>query len=529
MKNRISLSVLLSFFVLCGCSLLVEVKDPPDDGVCGNSRIDGSEECDASDLGGKTCASLGQGSGQLGCTVDCTFDTSGCNPTKLCGNGSIDTGEDCEGGNLNGASCESLSLGGGTLACSDTCLFDTSRCEISSFCGNHIAEASEQCDDTDLNGETCESQGFTGGGTLRCAGDCGGYIFDNCINCSLSIFQECNPENNDCCPHNDKPSDCGEYFAMGALCVQQCTHYSDCGWSMDCLLEIDGHCFYSFCGPNAPNGFGINEICYFTDDRPGLCDVSMTVAGDGAGFCREFGSAPLGGPCVLGDHYTELGVDPSLHCSSGDCIQTGSANQGTCFEVCDPVGAYTLKQNTCSTGYCVNTSDIMRNTTDPRFLYRTPDRGICHQDPSTKVCDVFSGIGLYDNTPCLSSAPACSHLFLGSPIGLCREVSGAGLSEGQNCVLPMECGTGLGCTLKAPLQETDPLNSSNYACRKYCNPAGGETGNAACTGLQDDFGNSLICVSTSRFYTSDHQLVNGSYGSETSPSPLGFCVPPALQ
>ncbi|EDM81827.1 hypothetical protein PPSIR1_05153 [Plesiocystis pacifica SIR-1] len=45
---------------------------------CGNGTIEAPEECDALDLGGASCASLGFASGQLACTADCMLDTSDC-------------------------------------------------------------------------------------------------------------------------------------------------------------------------------------------------------------------------------------------------------------------------------------------------------------------------------------------------------------------------------------------------------------------------------------------------------------------
>jgi len=45
---------------------------------CGNGRIDDGEECDGSDLGGATCASIGYVTGSLGCTTSCRYNTSFC-------------------------------------------------------------------------------------------------------------------------------------------------------------------------------------------------------------------------------------------------------------------------------------------------------------------------------------------------------------------------------------------------------------------------------------------------------------------
>ncbi len=50
--------------------------------VCGNGIIEGSEQCEGSNLAGKTCESLGFASGTLSCTPGCTFNTAACVPVQ---------------------------------------------------------------------------------------------------------------------------------------------------------------------------------------------------------------------------------------------------------------------------------------------------------------------------------------------------------------------------------------------------------------------------------------------------------------
>jgi len=45
---------------------------------CGDNIIEGIEQCDGSNLGGATCASLGFSGGVLGCDASCDFDVSQC-------------------------------------------------------------------------------------------------------------------------------------------------------------------------------------------------------------------------------------------------------------------------------------------------------------------------------------------------------------------------------------------------------------------------------------------------------------------
>jgi hypothetical protein len=49
---------------------------------CGDGIVDSAEQCDGSNLGGKTCATVpgGFSGGTLSCTGACAFDTSGCTP-----------------------------------------------------------------------------------------------------------------------------------------------------------------------------------------------------------------------------------------------------------------------------------------------------------------------------------------------------------------------------------------------------------------------------------------------------------------
>jgi hypothetical protein len=46
--------------------------------LCGNDKIDPGEQCDQSNLNGKTCVTQGFVGGTLKCGAGCSFDTSGC-------------------------------------------------------------------------------------------------------------------------------------------------------------------------------------------------------------------------------------------------------------------------------------------------------------------------------------------------------------------------------------------------------------------------------------------------------------------
>lgn len=46
--------------------------------VCGDNTVEGSEDCEGSNLNNKTCSSLGYNGGTLSCDIACSFDTSLC-------------------------------------------------------------------------------------------------------------------------------------------------------------------------------------------------------------------------------------------------------------------------------------------------------------------------------------------------------------------------------------------------------------------------------------------------------------------
>lgn len=48
------------------------------DPVCGDGVAEGGEDCDGPNLNDQSCETLGEGTGQLACDVQCAFDTSGC-------------------------------------------------------------------------------------------------------------------------------------------------------------------------------------------------------------------------------------------------------------------------------------------------------------------------------------------------------------------------------------------------------------------------------------------------------------------
>ena len=103
---------------------------------CGDNLINViGEECDGTALNA-TCMSLGFAGGTLTCSSTCTIDTSGCFGivSEFCGDLAINVvGEQCDGTNLGDHTCATLGFNGGTLAC-DQCMLDVSGCTFDSAC-----------------------------------------------------------------------------------------------------------------------------------------------------------------------------------------------------------------------------------------------------------------------------------------------------------------------------------------------------------------------------------------------------------
>jgi hypothetical protein len=100
---------------------------------CGDGVINQpTESCDGADLGGKTCRDQGFLSGTLACNPDCTLNASGCTGAPFCGDGVIDQpSEECDKLDLGGKTCASLGLGSGTLSCTSTCKLQAAGCSQS--------------------------------------------------------------------------------------------------------------------------------------------------------------------------------------------------------------------------------------------------------------------------------------------------------------------------------------------------------------------------------------------------------------
>lgn len=286
---------------------------PTNERACGNGVRNGHEACDAADLGGKTCESLGYDGGTLACNASCNgFDESAC--TTVCGNGERSGREICDGADLVGQTCQGLGFDGGVLACHHTCMgFDQGLC--TSFCGDGVLAGTETCDGTDLGGRTCQSLGFDGG-TLACDGTCGRL---NTLGCTTFCGNGAAGTGELCDGEAGVPQTCTELsdnFDEGSpACLSTCSglDLSDCTRCGDGVIEGMEVCDTSAFGPMTCESEGFNGGNLHCNSH---CSEISTLGCVGCGNNVVEGSELCDGPafrtsCKL------MGFDTgSLHCNT---------------------------------------------------------------------------------------------------------------------------------------------------------------------------------------------------------------------
>jgi cysteine-rich repeat protein len=180
--RKVSLVLLLLFWGCGRTGLLPRSQDGAvrDERLCGNGIIDPGEDCDTSNLGGKSCISLGYSGGTLRCTSLCTFDETACVGEKVfCGDGKIDKEEECDDGNDDST---------------DACI----KCKEARCGDGFLFKGVEDCDGKNLDGKTCEDFGYKEG-ELGCDSSRCIFEFSNCVspdlcgNCKRDPGEECDP------------------------------------------------------------------------------------------------------------------------------------------------------------------------------------------------------------------------------------------------------------------------------------------------------------------------------------------------
>ena len=312
---------------------------------CGNGVINlGSEECDTSEFGGKTCESLGYGPGSLVCRANCTIDTSGC--------------------------------GGGATCGDDICAPEETPCTCPADCG----PCPGCCDDAGmcLDGTDDRYCGSSGAACAACTGDtsciggaclseCGNTICDG-LETQCTCPEDCGPCTGCCqaaeCFSGSDEAACGH----GGIVCDVCSDSEAC---------VDGSCMggcgNGVCGSgetecNCPEDCGVCAgCCEASECKPGNLDTACGSSGEVCDICAD-SERCSGGDClggcgnsVCGSGETECNCPEDCGgcagCCSGSACQAGSSDSacGSGGEVCEDCGAGERCAGGTCEGGCGNT------------------------------------------------------------------------------------------------------------------------------------------------------------------------------
>lgn len=356
--------------------------------ACGDGTINGDDECEGEDFGGKSCVDYkGTGAtGDLKCT-ECKIDSTACVEApapETCPNGSIDEGEECDGtalaegivicdegykrvsetsftcrdnctidkeasckpacndgvldegeacdnDNFNGVTCASIldvpaEYASGALTCSSTCTIESGACVKLPYCGDGIVNGEEVCDGNENITKTCADLDPDKTGPLTCSATCT-FVTDACadvVKCGNGNIDE----GEDCDKTNLNEKTCSDVLGVATTASS--------------VLSCDDTCHFvtTACVPVCGNGtIDGDEECDSTNLNEATCAAHLGVPASGAPTCNGEcklvwdDCAPLcGNGTIDGDEEcdnTDLG---SATCS--DVLGVAASGALTCNAEC---------------------------------------------------------------------------------------------------------------------------------------------------------------------------------------------------
>ncbi|MBC8070243.1 MAG: lamin tail domain-containing protein [Deltaproteobacteria bacterium] len=289
---------------------------------CGDGIVDGNEACDASDLGGESCESMGA-TGTLRCKDDCTFDSCSCTwedfeqpecAPPVCGDGIRNGAEVCDQSDFGGEEgwvppCDEVLGTGhhGVVSCTAGCELDTSACFL---CGDGIVQADEQCDGTLVDAEgvplACDARGPGSEVPLACTSEC--VVDDSgCPDCGNDVVE----------PGEDCDGD-----TNGTTCVEL-------GW---------------FAGE-----LSCSNLCSFDESSCSSCGNGVVDAGESCDgevppSCEDNG---LTGGTTTCSPSCELDLSQCGFCGDGFVNTNEACEPGEAVEFCSCTDACTVDAATC--------------------------------------------------------------------------------------------------------------------------------------------------------------------------------------
>jgi cysteine-rich repeat protein len=269
---------------------------------CGDNSVNVvGEECDGSDLQGKTCFDFGFDAGKLSCE-NCLYDTSNCYDFE-CGNSILEGLEECDDGNLIDGD-----------GCSSDCKIEI----IKQKCGDGIKDEWEECDNGILNGFLCWA-GYEDSCTYCTSSckektiyfGCGDNIVQSCEECDDGNLIDGDGCSSDCkieiinqkCGDGikDEWEECDNGILNGFLCSAGYESYCEYCTS-ECLIEeIEG----PYCGDG-------NLDSEFEE-----CDDGNLIDGDGCSSDCLVESPVCGNSVVEGSETCDVGSLNGVLCSAG--------------------------------------------------------------------------------------------------------------------------------------------------------------------------------------------------------------------
>jgi hypothetical protein len=421
--------------------------------MCGNGMLDPGEGCDGSDFGGKTCQSLGLGSGTLTCNACCSIVATGCQPKENCTNDMDDNGNglvDCQDPDCVGAA-----------ACLDSCPPSVTLQVPGFYTGDNSGRPN-------VHHATCSSQ-MSGSEeffqfTAPTDGNVTITLFSfSGFNYSISARSVCADDTTEIACSKPDPMSSGQTTLTLPVVTGQ-----------SYLIMVEGMTVADVGQYDLQTDIPLPEdICdnMFDDDMDGYLDCDDATSCQTLPECMP-GVNPTGTTCFANNQCTANQNDPI-------CLQTAQFPNGYCSEFCDVAAQDCAANAICYAGLNLSVHGVCLQTctqdTDCRAAdgYACVDMGlsqkVCMLGPETQCDDYIDndGDGLYDcNDPSsCQSQPACT--------------PGAN-AVGQPCTLHNECFS----TKNNPLcLDENHVGYPGGYCSRYCDPA-----------VPADCGASAICV-----------------------------------
>jgi len=333
----------------------------------GYGQIDSGEECDGTNLNGRTCILEQYDSGTLSCNNQCQFDTSDCNVDPECGDGNPDEGEQCEGEDTR--FCDTGFTG--TVTCNnENCTWNESSCVPNEDCGNdEVDDPSEECDGPDLNNATCVSEDFASG-ALSCTTQC---LFDTSACVPITGCGDGEPDDGEECEPGDIDQCSDHYFLSGTVtCNDACTwDTSECNPFISCGNDEVDDPSEECDGPDLNNAtcvseeyepgiLGCTDQCLFNFNE---CDIDPDCGNgtpntgeqcDGnSAECSDYDFLSGTMTCNENCTWNDTACIPNEDCGNGDIdagedCDSDDLNGRTCFSKGFAGGDLACNNNQCT-------------------------------------------------------------------------------------------------------------------------------------------------------------------------------------